>query len=221
MIGDLMKFIFSSDAYQLGVRGCYFSIYNTQNKSSDDPAVLNKITEILSHYQNNETYHNIVEGFSKLHKTVNLEDERLQASSKSLYNYYSQQGKLPQINGIVDIYNAFSFVSGLALGAHDIDKTKGDITLKLTTGQELYWPIGSNRKQKTGIGEYAYIDDTPEILCRLEVRQVEKTKITLESKNIFFIVQGHQDTEENYIKQKAQELHDTILALFGGNSEWY
>ncbi|WP_396133041.1 phenylalanine--tRNA ligase beta subunit-related protein [Faecalibacillus faecis] len=36
------------------------------------------------------------------------------------------------MNPLVDLYNLISMDTKLALGAHDLDKTEGNITLRLT-----------------------------------------------------------------------------------------
>lgn len=48
---------------------------------------------------------------------------------------------------MVDIYNLISMDTKLALGAHDLAKTEGNISLKLTTGNENYIPLGSEKQK--------------------------------------------------------------------------
>ena len=94
----------------------------------------------------------------------------------------------------------------LALGAHDLAKTEGNISLKLTTGNENYIPLGSEEAKVVKAGIYSYIDDANDIICFSEIRQVDKTKVTNESEDIFFIVQGNKETSDKYVEEVAKEL---------------
>ena len=84
------------------------------------------------------------------------------------------------VNLAVDIYNLISMETGICLGAHDLKGVNGNITLRFTTGTEKFLPLGQTEPKEVKANEYSYIDDRNEILCRLEIRQVEKTKVTEE-----------------------------------------
>lgn len=68
-------------------------------------------------------------------------------------------------------------------------------------------------------GEYAYCDDGNEVICRMEARQVEKTKVQDKTTNVFFIVQGNEETPEDDIKSTAQRLAELITRFLGGRYE--
>jgi DNA/RNA-binding domain of Phe-tRNA-synthetase-like protein len=51
------------------------------------------------------------------------------------------------------------------------------------------------------------------------VRQVEKTKIVLDTRDVFFIVQGHRGIDSAAIEQTADVLATACLSLFGGTIE--
>ena len=212
-------FHFSESVKALGVDGIYFNIRGMTNRNSADPEVREYVHEIL--FKVNSDFRGTKEasGFDKLHSKVSAKPEKLVASSVALAQFWRARGDIPRINGIVDIYNAVSIYSMLAIGAHDLDNVKGDIFLRLTDGTERFWPLGSPKPAKQPKGEYAYVDEENDVLCRLEVRQVEKTKITMTSKNIFYIVQGHDEFDRAVIRSTARELQDISLRLFGGEVE--
>ena len=89
----------------------------------------------------------------------------------------------------------------------------------LTDGSEKFLPLGSSEYKDIGPGEYSYIDDSNEIICRLEVRQVEKTKIKLSTKNCFYIIQGNEYTDRNYIKGAVDELISLTSKYCGGKQK--
>ena len=118
---------------------------------------------------------------------------------------------------LVDIYNLVSLKTGLALEAHDIDKVQGNITLRLTKGDETFIPLGKTEPIAIFPGEYGYVDDGNNVVCRLEVLQVEPTKVVAESKDIFLIIEGNANTSDEYVKQFAEEVCRTITKYCGGS----
>jgi DNA/RNA-binding domain of Phe-tRNA-synthetase-like protein len=112
------------------------------------------------------------------------------------------------INQAVDIYNIISLDSKLALGAHNMDNVSGDVTLRFTDGTEKYIPLGQENPVAVNSHEYCYCDDSNEVLCRLEIRQVNKTKVDENAKNVFYIVQGNQATDIELLRRTAQEIID-------------
>src|SRR5262249_15690006 len=110
----------------------------------------------------------ILSGFRTLHEKVGKTGKRWTSSPENLNRMLLNATQLQRINKIVDIYNLVSLQTGLALGAHDLDRITGNVTLRLTNGTEKFWPLGAKEPEKVGAGEYAYCDDANEILCRLE-----------------------------------------------------
>jgi len=65
-------------------------------------------------------------------------------------------------------------------------------------------------------GEYCYIDDADDVICRLEVRQVEKTKVLETTTGCFYIVQGNPYTPSSGIISAARELIELTVRFCGG-----
>lgn len=151
----------------------------------------------------------IIQGFYDLHKEVGIPKRK---------NLLKKQ-EFHKINPLVDIYNLISMDTKLALGTHDLAKTKGNISLKLTTGNENYMPLGSEEAKVVKAGIYSYIDDANDIICFSEIRQVDKTKVTNESVDIFFIVQGNKVTSNKYVEDVAKELITVVTYYLGGVGE--
>jgi DNA/RNA-binding domain of Phe-tRNA-synthetase-like protein len=158
----------------------------------------------------------ILQGFRQLHEAVGRSNRKYVASSENLLTLLLQTGRLPHVNLAVDIYNLVSIKTRLSLGAHDVSAIYGNVHLRLTTGEEHFWPLGSDTLKPVGSGEYAYVDDQNDILCRLEVRQGEKTKITLGTTDCFCIVQGNPATESEYIRATTEELIALTKRFCGG-----
>jgi len=210
---DNLQFSVADDVLALGLRGAYLTIGGLKNRETDSAfeeirqRQLDLIVSNLSERSIEEDRD--LTGFRKLHEAVKRSNRKNVASPENLLSMLLRYGSLPRVNLLVDIYNLISVESRLALGAHDIAKISGNVTLRLTRGDEAFWPLGSPESKPVTAGEYAYIDDANDIICRLEVRQVEKTKVTLDTTECFYIVQGGPETRPSYIKATV----DRLLAL--------
>lgn len=203
-----------------GLNGAYFTLAGIRNRESDPEldevrdAVLREIMPGLSPEKIKDDP--ILQGFRSLHQKVGVSNRKNVASPENLLSTLLRTGRLPQINVLVDIYNLVSVKSRLALGAHDLAHITGNINLRLTTGTESFWPLGAPEPKAVSPGEYAYVDDQNDIICRLETRQVEKTKVTVETTECFYIVQGNAATDDAYIKSVTDELIALTKRFCGG-----
>lgn len=161
----------------------------------------------------------IIQGFYELHKEVGIPKRKNLPASENLLKNLLKKQEFHKINPLVDLYNLISMDTKLALGAHDLDKTEGNISLRLTQGNENYIPLGSVEAKEVKAGIYSYIDDANDIICYSEIRQVDKTKVTEESKDVFFILQGNQATTDKYVEDVAQELITVVTYYLGGTGE--
>ena len=110
------------------------------------------------------------------------------------------------INLAVDLYNVVSLETLLTLGAHDGAKVNGNVRLKIATGKEHFLPLGSEKTERVAAGDYCYVDDTDEVLCRLDYKQTDKTKITPETTHGFFIIQGNPATSQDQLAAAVDRL---------------
>ena len=113
-------------------------------------------------------------------KGVRIQDINNTVYSSSLNDYIDvhvkrllknllKKQEFHKINPLVDLYNLISMDTKLALGAHDLDKIEGNITLRLTQGNENNIPLGSEEAKEVKAGIYSYIDDANDIFCFSEI----------------------------------------------------
>lgn len=214
-----MNFTISEDVKQLGVK-CYGVVIEGVDNYTITQEYLDyrkeTVTKLLNQYEGQNIKQDpIIEGFYLLHEKVNVKRRKNPSAPEILIKLLLKNKDLHSINKVVDLYNLLSIDTKLALGAHDIDKIDGNISLRLTTGEERFVPLGKDEPQPVQEGEYSYIDDQ-EIICRLEMKQIEKTKVTEDSKDIFFIVQGNENTSDEYVREGARKLIDIVTTYCGG-----
>ena len=223
IILGMKEFSFTADqgVLDLGIKivtARIFGVKNSdQNADFEDlkKKELEEIGSILSGKKYNDDL--ILDGFRDLHTKIGRSNREYIASPESLRRQFIERGRFPHINMLVDIYNLVSLRTGLALGAHDIDKVDGNVTLKLTTGDEKFIPLGKTEPVRIFPGEYGYVDDGDNVICRMEVLQVEPTKVTLSSGDIFLIVEGNANTNLEYVRKVAETVCAMITMYCGGS----
>ena len=219
-----MNFKICKEVTSLGIHVAFLIIKGIDNNRYDD-SLKQKIeefyTQYLQHYsiESLESNENII-GYRDLHKEVNIEDNSLIASPESLIKILFKHKSLRPINFIVDTYNYIAIKNRISIGAHDLSHISGNIRLCFTKGNELFIPLGKNKQLSVNSGEYCYIDDDNEILCRLDCRQCNKTKTTTDTKDCLFIVQGHKDITSKLIKSTAEELLSIFTPHTSGDKEF-
>ena len=175
------------------------------------------IANLLNDYKDID-YHAdpVLEGFHILHDRAGVKRRKNIPASENLIRLLNKHGDVFFINQAVDIYNIISMESKLALGAHDIDRVDGNVTLRFTDGTERFVPIGQSEPVSNNPHEYSYCDDANEVLCRLEIRQVEKTKVDEKTTNAFYIIQGNEATDNELLLATARKILDETIKYCGG-----
>ena len=178
------------------------------------------LNDLLERYKDIDVHQDpILEGFNLLHDHTGVKRRKNIPASENLIKLLQKHGSLTYINKVVDIYNLISLDSKLALGAHNIDRVSGNVTLRFTDGTERFVPLGQTESVAINPHEYSYIDDSNEVLCRLEIRQVQKTLVDETARNVFYIVQGNDATSDELLHQTAQKIIDLTTQYCGGVGE--
>jgi DNA/RNA-binding domain of Phe-tRNA-synthetase-like protein len=187
-----LSFSVAPEILDLGVKVLTAHIEGLHNADSNQEFEVYKLQELerIKNKLGDREYKDdpILAGFRDLHTKVGRSNRDYPASPEVLRKQFLERGRFPHINLVVDIYNLVSLKTGLALGAHDLHGVQGDISLKLTRGDEVFVPLGRSEPVAIFPGEYAYIDDGNNVICRLEVLQVEPTKVTANTSDVFVII---------------------------------
>ena len=215
-----ITFSVSDEARALGLKGVYFAMGDLRNRETD-PAfeilkenVLRRVLDDLRLEGVNDD--RVLQGFRDLHTKIGFSNRNFVSAPENLLVNLLKNGRFPHVNLLVDIYNLISVETRLALGAHDIAHVQGNIQLRITSGKEGFLPLGTTQPKAVRPGGYAYIDDANDVLCMLEVRQVEKSKATLDTSESFYIVQGNSETSLADIQAAAQRLIALTKRFCGG-----
>lgn len=105
------------------------------------------------------------------------------------------------------------------MAAHNLDKVDGNLTVRFSDGTEKYIPLRQKQPVPMNPHEYCYCDDSNEVLCRLEIRQVNKTKVDENVRDILYIIEGNEATEEEFLLEVMREIIDTTMKYCGGDGK--
>lgn len=223
--GTKFDFHFDEALRKRGVTGAY-SLLLGADQSRTPPAEISSFVDGVVAGVRDRAVRDLITsdpvyaGFRELHKSFEVPTRKLFSASETLIRYVEKRGDIPRIGPLVDVYNAVSLETKLSLGAHDLTAVTGGIAVRLTTGAERYHPVGAAEPEPVRPGEYCYIDGdgigSPEVICRLEVRQSEKTKVTPATRDVFLIVQGNAATPPDYVQAGHDQLTALLQRFFGG-----
>lgn len=215
-----MEFRVAKDVLDAGVRILFVVIKGVDNKTPSeefDSFRNEEVKKLVEKYKDLDIHQDaILEGFNILHDKTGVRRRKNIPASENLIKLLRKHGGMNPINKAVDIYNIVSMDTKLALGAHDIDKVDGNVTLRFTNGTERFQPLGADTPIPIAPHEYSYIDDSNEVLCRLEIRQVLKTLVTEDTTSIFYIVQGNEATTDEYLGNGARQIIGLTTKYCGG-----
>lgn len=205
-----MKFIVDENVLALGVKIKAVVIEGINNKEISEEYEAwrkEKVASLIEKYKDYDIKSDpIIEGFYELHQEAGVPRRKNLPASENLIRLLTKREDLISINKAVDIYNILSIESKLCLGAHDIDKVDGNVTLKITDGTEKFLPLGSEELKPVKAGEYSFVDDNNDVVCWLDIRQVDKTKVTEDSKNVLYLIIGNKETKDEDLEKVTNDL---------------
>lgn len=217
-----MKFIVDKNVLALGVKIKAVVIEGINNKKFSEKYEAwrkEKVASLIKKYKDYDIKSDpIIEGFYELHQEVGVPRRKNLPASENLIRLLTKREDLISINKAVDIYNILSIESKLCLGAHDIDKVDGNVTLKITDGTEKFLPLGSEELKPVKAGEYSFVDDNNDVICWLDIRQVDKTKVTEDSKNVLYLIIGNRKTKDEDLEKVTNDLISLTTKFASGKA---
>ncbi len=178
-------------------------------------------TKQLSSITNNRSLHqDKIVAWQKIYEQMNAKKKYV-SSLQSLSDTYEETSDVSYppfpdwVKNIVRFYNFYSIANGMPMAAYDADNVDGHITLKNFPKGALFSPLTNPKNtEPTKIKEVGYSDES-DILCRYWNKQdCFKTKIKPATKNIIFIFDLYDESEESVklISDKISTDFDEIFS---------
>jgi len=151
------------------------------------------------------------DAFTKL----SINPNKFMSSIEAMASRIGKKKGFPQINTAVDLGNAISLKYLVPLGAHDIDSAEGDIGVRFSVQGDRFIPFGEAEEEILEAGELIYSVGDNVKTRRWIWRQSEQGKVTEESKNIFFPIDGFSDCNYQSVISARDELASLLQQLLG------
>ena len=115
---------------------------------------------------------------------------------------------LPTINYLVDLYNAISLQHLLPVGGEDWDHLTSDLILTFATGAEPFAGYENGQEVVTHPepGEVIWADSTGITCRRWNWRQGRRTQLTLNTQNVYFVLDSLPPYSLEALKTAGNEL---------------
>lgn len=157
--------------------------------------------------------HPVLQGYRDLFSAIHVEAI---SSPEWLLRVIASHGHLPMINTVVDAYNDVSARTCTVVSAHDLKYVEGDVRIEQTKGTEVFFPLGSKEPETLPADEWAGKADN-HILCRLNCKQSDLSKVTLQTTDVLVYVQGNRVTDRAYLENALVEVCESIVHFNGGH----
>jgi tyrosyl-tRNA synthetase len=127
-------------------------------------------------------------------------------------------GDVPRVGPVVDLANAISLKYRVPVGAHDLDRLRGDLGVRLARQGEYFTGLGEIGVEAVPQGEPVYADDREVRTRRWVWRQGERGKVTAGTKNVFFPIDGFAGVTDEAARRAASDLAARAQELLGATT---
>ena len=125
------------------------------------------------------------------------------------------------INPAVDLANAVSLRYQLPIGAHDIDKLRGDLEVRLGRAGDRFAPLGKLELEDVPAGEPVYADENEVRTRRWVWRLGERGKVTEASTNVFFPIDGFAGNSDARVREAVRDLSELLEGKLGARTRTF
>ncbi len=148
--------------------------------------------------------------------TLGMNPNKFMSSIEAMAARIEKKKGFPSINPVVDLGNAISLQYLVPLGAHDMDSAAGDIYVRFSRRGDTFIPFGETQAELLEEGELIYSVGEKVKTRRWIWRQSEEGKVTEDSRNIFFPIDGFTDRNHDRVIAARDELAGLLAQLLGG-----
>jgi len=144
-----------------------------------------------------------------------IDPTKVRPAAEALIRRILSGKPLPTINTLVDSYNLASVHTGIALGAFDAGRLRGDLTLRQANGGEKFLGIGMDGPIVLE-GNELVVSDEDKPIAIYPYRDAEETKVTLETRDLCLLICGAPGIEEEILEKASSIAVGYITRFCGG-----
>ena len=147
-------------------------------------------------------------------RRLNINPNKFMFSIEALLSRIARGKGMPSINAAVDLGNAVSLKYKLPIGAHDIDTMAGEVSVRYSQAGDYFIPFGCTQDETLDENEIVYASGNSVRTRKWIWRQSEEGKITEQTKNIFYPIDGFTDINKDTLLAAQRELADLLEQVF-------
>lgn len=136
-----------------------------------------------------------VAAWRSAYKLFGIKKTSYRSSVERLIKRVQAGDSLPQINPLVDLYNAVSLTHGFCCGADDLDKTSGDLAFRFSRSGDTFLDMGAAQGDDPNdppkAGEVVYADEGHVLCRRWNWRQDARSAVTPQTRHAIVTIQAN------------------------------
>lgn len=151
-----------------------------------------------------------IKGWRETYRTFGVKPRSAVCAVEALAKRVLKGHGLPDINPVVNIYNALSLKYLIPIGGEDRDALTSDLIFKVADGNEPF--ITGHNAQEISYpkqGEIIWADSSGVTCRRWNWRQCTRTKVTHDTKNAYFVL----DCLPSYKKEDLDKVKNELISL--------
>ena len=147
-------------------------------------------------------------------RALGINPNKFLCSIEALFTRIAKGKGMPHINPVVDLGNAVSLKHTLPMGAHDLGGSSQDICIRLARPGDTFLPFGGDAEETPDPGEVVYAVGSQVRTRRWTWRQSEHGKITPDTTDVFFPIDGFTDFNREEVLAARAELDALVRSIF-------
>ncbi len=159
--------------------------------------------------------HPIIRAYRDFYWRIGIDPTKTRPSSEALVRRILRAGSIPLINNVVDAGNFASVETLVPIGIYDLDRIKGNLTLRLSMRDEIFEPIGGSTEiLEEGVPVLA---DEEKILHLYPHRDSKHTMVRSDTRRVLVIACGVPNVPRELVKHAARKTVEYIIRFAQGN----
>jgi DNA/RNA-binding domain of Phe-tRNA-synthetase-like protein len=157
----------------------------------------------------------IVRAYRDFYWKIGIDPTKTRPSGEALRRRINRNGKLPRLNDIVDAGNIASADTLVPIGIYDMSKIRGNISLIISSGNEIFYGIGKKDPEKLDKDIPILVDDEGKVMHIYPHRDSILTSVDLNTRDVLIIGAGVPNVDKNLVTY-AVNLTCNLLSKLGG-----
>lgn len=217
-----MKFYVTKEVFEK-IPNAQFGLLSIEN--IDNSMQIEEIKTLLNlaisatetHFENKNVKEEIeLTPYRNAFRNMSINPNKYPPSIQALLMRITKKKGMPSINPIVDLGNSISIKYCLPVGIHDLNTINVDFCVRTSNENDVFLPFGAKETESVDVDEVVYATSNKIRTRRWIWRQSEEGKITENTKDLLFIIDGFNENLETILKAR-EELAELLKKYFNVN----